>query len=159
MVEPSATRCISHNTAGAMGLTSFIRSSEWLPMYKTTIFIAATLFAAQVFAHEDDAKASGQGLGKVSFKTSCSKEAQPKFNRGVALLHAFRYPEAEAAFKDVVAKEPSGTIAERDLALILMNNPAAGQGAVGKAPEAVQAALEQARANPPKTLRERDYLE
>ena len=100
-------------------------------MYKTTTFIAATLFAAQVLAHEDDAKASGQVLGKVSFKTSCSKEAQPRFNRAVALLHSFWYTEAEAAFKDIVAKERGCTIAYWGLASILMNNPIAGQGAVG----------------------------
>ncbi|HWV88700.1 MAG TPA: hypothetical protein VNZ59_01345, partial [Burkholderiales bacterium] len=130
-------------------------------MVRTTALIAATLFAAHAFAHEDDAKSksSSQGLGKVSFKTSCSKTAQPKFNRGVALLHSFWYPEAEAAFKDIVAQEPSCTIAYWGLASILMNNPIAGQGAVGKAPEMAQAALEQARANPPKTQRERDYLE
>ena len=130
-------------------------------MVRTTALIAATLFAAHAFAHEDDAKSksSSQGLGKVSFKTSCSKAAQPKFNRGVALLHSFWYPEAEAAFKDIVAQEPSCTIAYWGLASILMNNPIAGQGAVGKAPEMAQAALEQARANPPKTQRERDYLE
>ena len=61
-------------------------------MVRTTALIAATLFAAQAFAHEDDAKSSSQVLGKVSFKTSCSKTAQPKFNRGVALLHSFWYP-------------------------------------------------------------------
>ena len=128
-------------------------------MFRTTALIAATLFAAQAFAHEDDAKPSGQVLGKVSFKTSCSKAVQAKFNRGVALLHSFWYTEGEAAFKEVVAQEPGCTIAYWGLASILMNNPIAGQGAVGKAPEAAQAALEQARANPPKTQRERDYLE
>ena len=128
-------------------------------MVKPFTFIAAMLFAAQAFAHEDDAKSSGQVLGKVSFKTSCSKAMQPKFNRGVALLHSFWYTEAEAAFKDIVAQEPGCTIAYWGLASILMNNPIAGQGAVGKAPELAQAALEQARANPPKTQRERDYLE
>jgi tetratricopeptide (TPR) repeat protein len=129
-------------------------------MLKTTAFVAATLFAAQAFAHEDDAKkSSSQVLGQVSFKTSCSKAAQPKFNRAVALLHSFWYTEAEAAFKDIVAQEPGCTIAYWGLASILMNNPIAGQGSVGKAPEMAQAALEQARANPPKTQRERDYLE
>jgi hypothetical protein len=32
-------------------------------MYKTTTLIAATLFTAQVFAHEDDAKVAGQMVG------------------------------------------------------------------------------------------------
>ena len=128
-------------------------------MHKTTAFIAAMLFAAHAFPHEDDAKSSSQALGKVTFKTSCSKEVQPKFNRGVALLHSFWYTEAEAAFKEIAAQEPSCTIAYWGLASILMNNPIAGQGSVGKGPDLAQAALDQARANPPKTQRERDYVE
>jgi tetratricopeptide (TPR) repeat protein len=129
-------------------------------MHKTTAVIAATLLAAQAFAHEDDAKpASGQALGKVTFKTSCGKAVQPKFDRGVALLHSFWYSEGEAAFKEIAAQEPGCTMAYWGLASILMNNPIAGQGAVGTAPERAQAALEQARANPAKTQRERDYLE
>ena len=128
-------------------------------MFRAMTFLVATLFAAQVVAHEDDAKYSGQVLGKVNFKTSCSKAVQPKFNRAVALLHSFWYTEAEQAFTQIAAEEPGCTIAYWGLAAILMNNPIAGQGAVGNAPEKAQAALEKARANPPKTQRERDYIE
>lgn len=128
-------------------------------MFRPIAVLAAALFATPAFAHDDDAKSSRQLLGKVSFKTSCSKAAQPKFNRAVALLHSFWYTEAEAAFKEIVAQDPGCTMAYWGLASILMNNPIAGQGAVGKAPELAQAALEQARANPPKTQRERDYIE
>jgi tetratricopeptide (TPR) repeat protein len=128
-------------------------------MFRPIAFLAAALVAAPSLAHEDEAKSSGQVLGKVSFKTSCSKAVQPKFNRAVALLHSFWYTEAEAAFNQIAAEEPSCTIAYWGVAAILMNNPIAGQGAVGKAPEKAQAALEKARANPPKTQRERDYIE
>jgi tetratricopeptide (TPR) repeat protein len=128
-------------------------------MFRPTVFLAAALFAAGALGHEDDVKASRQVLGKVSFKTSCSKAAQAKFNRAVALLHSFWYTEAEAAFKEILAVDPGCTIANWGLASILMNNPIAGQGAVGKAPELAQAALENARANPPRTQRERDYIE
>ena len=126
-------------------------------MFRSALFLTASLFASNAFAHDDGGKS--QVLGKVSFKTSCSKAAQPKFNRGVALLHSFWYTEAEAAFKEIAEQEPSCTMAYWGLASILMNNPIAGQGAVGKAPEVAQAALEKAAANPAKTQRERDYLE
>jgi predicted Zn-dependent protease len=127
-------------------------------MFRPIAFLAATFLVAHAFAHDDEAKPS-QVLGKVSFKTSCSKATQPKFNRAVALLHSFWYTEGEQAFTQIAADEPSCTIAYWGLASILMNNPIAGQGAVGNAPEKAQAALEKARGNPPKTQRERDYLE
>ena len=126
-------------------------------MFRSALFLAAALFASNASAHDDGGKS--QVLGKVSFKTSCSKAAQPKFNRAVALLHSFWYTEAEAAFKEIAEQEPSCTMAYWGLASILMNNPIAGQGAVGKAPEVAQAALEKAAANPAKTQRERDYVE
>ena len=126
-------------------------------MFRSALFLAAGVFASHAFAH-DDAGKSSQVLGKVSFKTSCSKAAQPKFNRAVALLHSFWYTEAEAAFKEIAAQDPSCSMAYWGLASILMNNPIAGQGAVGKAPELAQAALENASANPPKTQRERVFI-
>jgi tetratricopeptide (TPR) repeat protein len=128
-------------------------------MFRPIVFLAAALVAAHSLAHEDETKSSRQVLGKVSFKTSCSKAVQPKFNRAVALLHSFWYTEAEEAFNRIAAEEPGCTIAYWGLAAILMNNPIAGQGAVGNAPEKAQAALDKARANPPKTQRERDYIE
>ena len=65
-------------------------------MFRSALLVAASLFASHAFSHDDGSKSS-QVLGKVSFKTSCSKAAQPKFNRAVALLHSFWYTEAEAA--------------------------------------------------------------
>jgi hypothetical protein len=127
-------------------------------MFRSALLLTASLFASTAFAHDDGGKSS-QVLGKVTFKTSCSKAAQPKFNRGVALLHSFWYTEAEAAFKEIAEQEPSCTMAYWGLASILMNNPIAGQGAVGKAPEVAQAALDKAAASPAKTQRERDYVE
>ena len=108
-------------------------------MFRPIAFFAAALVAAHSLAHGDEAKSSRQVLGKVSFKTSCSKAVQPKFNRAVALLHSFWYTEAEEAFNRIAAEEPGCTIAYWGLAAILMNNPIAGQGAVGNAHEKAQA--------------------
>jgi tetratricopeptide (TPR) repeat protein len=45
-------------------------------------------------------------LGQVNFATSCTKPAQQKFNRAVALLHSFWYDEAEKGFSDVAKIDP-----------------------------------------------------
>ena len=45
-------------------------------------------------------------LGQVDFRISCSKQAQPKFNRAVAWLHSFEYEEAEKVFTEVTVIDP-----------------------------------------------------
>lgn len=39
-------------------------------------------------------------LGKVNFPISCSAEAQPVFEKGLALLHSFQYLEARQTFEE-----------------------------------------------------------
>ena len=56
-------------------------------------------------------------LGQVNFPISCSVEAQPSFNRGVALLHSFWYEEARNSFNSVVAKDPNCAMAFWGLAM------------------------------------------
>ncbi len=41
-------------------------------------------------------------LGKVDFPISCSTEAQAQFNRAVAMLHSFWFPQAPKAFVAVL---------------------------------------------------------
>jgi hypothetical protein len=98
-------------------------------------------------------------LGSVKFATSCDPKVQPQFDTAVAMLHSFYYSAAEQAFREVVARDPSCTIATWGVASILMSNPLAGQGAAPKRAEVAQAAIEQGRRTPPKTQRERDYIE
>src|SRR5438552_13184026 len=76
---------------------------------------------------------SGQGqpverLGTVDFPNSCAAAAQPTFQRGVAMLHSFRYGEAEKTFRDVLAQDSSCAIATWGIAAILLPNPLAGAG-------------------------------
>jgi hypothetical protein len=44
-------------------------------------------------------------LGKVNFPTSCSAEAQPLINKGVALLHSFQYQEAQQTFAEAESRD------------------------------------------------------
>ena len=102
----------------------------------------------------------GKGeLGRVKFSSSCDPKVQPLLESGVAMLHSFWYSAAERTFRDVLAKDPSCTVANWGVAAILMANPLAGQGASPKDAGVAQAAIDEGRRVPPKTQRERDYIE
>jgi len=128
------------------------------------IVVAGALLIAVVpaFAHDEDAaKPAGrppEQLGKVTFPTSCAPEAQPAFERGVALLHSFWFPEARNVFLQVLRDDPSCTIAYWGLGVNRLLNPFGGQPPE-KALLEGQAAVDKGLAMPAKTQRERDYLE
>jgi hypothetical protein len=102
---------------------------------------------------------AAEKLGKVNFPTSCDPKVQAQFEQGVAMLHSFWFGAGQKTFRDVLAQDPSCTIANWGIAAILMSNPLAGQGASLKAAAAAQAAIDEGRRVPPKTQRERDYIE
>src|SRR5688572_21197567 len=75
------------------------------------------------------------------------------------MLHSFWFGAGEKTFRDVLAQDPSCTIANWGIAAILMSNPLGGQGASPKSAALAQEAIDQGRRTSPKTQRERDYLE
>ncbi|MEM8954296.1 MAG: redoxin domain-containing protein [Verrucomicrobiota bacterium] len=63
-------------------------------------------------------------VGELTFPISTpDPKAQTWFNQGIALLHAFWYDEAERAFRQVVALDPSNPMAFWGLALANETNP------------------------------------
>ena len=52
-----------------------------------------------------------QELGRVHFQTSCTPQAQEKFDRGLALVHSFFYPDSVQAFTEAAAADPQCAIA------------------------------------------------
>ncbi len=123
-----------------------------------SLVVSSLMFAPAVAsAHDEDA--SKGTLGKVSFASSCDPAVQPAFERAVAMLHSFWYSAGEAAFREVLARDPGCAIATWGIASILMSNPLAGQGASPKDALSAQAAIDQGRRIGAKTERERDYLE
>src|SRR3989442_14517129 len=46
-----------------------------------------------------------EALGRVVFPVSCSPEAQPRFERAVALLHSFWYERAADTFREAVVAD------------------------------------------------------
>src|SRR5258707_228336 len=67
--------------------------------------------------------ASAQQLGQVSFKTSCTTAGQEKFDRGLALVHSFFYPDSVQAFTEATAADPQCAIAYWGIAVSHRPNP------------------------------------
>jgi len=124
-------------------------------MSRHLIVAGAALFAASAFAHEEDA---GKGqLGKVNFPSSCSPKVQAKVTRGVAMLHSFWFPAAEAEFQEIANEDPNCAIAAWGFASVLMNNPFVGL-VPPKEVERAQAAIAKGR-QMKASQRDKDYLE
>jgi tetratricopeptide (TPR) repeat protein len=115
-----------------------------------TIVLAAGLQTAALAGSESD-------LGKVAFANSCSEAVQPQLQRAVALLHSFWWDQSEAAFRNVLQKDPSCTIATWGIATVRIGNPF-GAGPAAADGKVALATLALAAQTPPKTERERDYV-
>ncbi|SIO58169.1 hypothetical protein SAMN05443247_11725 [Bradyrhizobium erythrophlei] len=68
-------------------------------------------FATALLASAFATAAWSQGLGRVNFETSCTPQAQEKFDRGLAMVHSFFYPDSVQAFTEAAAADPQCAIA------------------------------------------------
>jgi len=114
--------------------------------------VAPTGLAAQEHEHHDTER-----LGRVVFPVSCSRLAQQRFERAMALLHSFWWEEAPRAFRSVLEADSTCAMAHWGLALNAWGNPFTG-GPVGEdlrtgAAEAARAAQMSAA-----TSRERGFI-
>src|SRR5262245_17392936 len=97
-------------------------------------------------------------LGKVTFPTSCDPKVQAQFERGVAALHSYWFPEARKAFEGVIQQEPTCVMAYWGLAVNYLGNTLASAPPL-KDITAASEVLEKARAIVAKTPRERDWID
>jgi len=108
--------------------------------------------------HEHDhAHTVPEGFGTIHFPTSCKPELSSDFERAVAMLHSFAYPEAAAAFAAVAAKDPNCAMAQWGIAMSYFHTiwgpPTPDEFAAGKA------ASEKATALAPRaSAREQDLI-
>ena len=109
--------------------------------------------------HEGHATASADEIGArhVKFETSCAPAVRDDFNKAVALLHSFWFPEAIAAFEGVLSRDPTCVIAHWGIALSHWGNPFAGIKNA-KTVEMTRVAIDKAKAGSP-TPRERAFIE
>jgi tetratricopeptide (TPR) repeat protein len=114
--------------------------------------------AGAAFAHGDDpvSKRKDQ-YGGVMFKTSCTPEAQRQFERALAMLHSFYFPETIKAFTAIPETDPSCAIAYWGLAVSIRPNPLVGPWDAATLKRGLDA-VDKGLAVGPKTERERDWL-
>src|ERR1700737_1549639 len=116
--------------------------------------IASATVAMLGAAHAQPA--ADDHLGTVHFPTSCSA-VQAKFDRAVALLHNFYYPETVKAFQAVIQEDPSCSIAYWGLAMSELPNPLVPPFPPANL-KAGWEAIQQGKAAKSQTPREAEYL-
>src|SRR6058998_3042091 len=117
-------------------------------------------FAGTSFAHDDPSEAASNPPGKfgrVSFPTSCTPAAQAEFERALAMLHSFYFPETVKAFAAIPQTDPSCAIAYWGLGVSTRPNPLVGPWDAATLKRGLEA-VEKGEAIGAKTQRERDWL-
>src|SRR6185312_10128358 len=84
---------------------------------KSGTFVTALLASSFITA------ACAQELGRVRFETSCTPSAQEKFDRGLAMVHSFFYPNSVQSFTEAAAADPQCAIAYWGIAISSRPNP------------------------------------
>ena len=96
-------------------------------------------------------------LGNVHFPVSCSADAQRQFDRALAMLHSFWYPQGLEAFTVLTTTEPDCAMAYWGIAISARANPLVGSPDTVALKRGWQA-VERAKAAGARTSRERDYI-
>jgi hypothetical protein len=125
-------------------------------MRRTSHFLLAA--ALSLSLAQADARAEEEKFGEVNFPISCGPAAQGEFNRAVAMLHSFFFPETVKAFTAIAQREPSCAMAYWGIAISQRHNPLVAPfppELMGKAWQAIEAG----RAASAKTQREKDWIE
>ena len=115
------------------------------------LFLGTSVLAGQ------QAPADLEKLGKVHFPVSCSPDAQRQFDRALAMLHNFWYPQGLEAFTEIAKTNPDCVMAYWGIAMSARANPLVGAPNTGALERGWQA-VEKAGATAVRTPRERDYI-
>jgi tetratricopeptide (TPR) repeat protein len=122
-----------------------------------TVVVLATALGYPILSHADDPSLHNHGLGRVHFQTSCTPEAQSQFERALAMLHSFFFPETVKAFNAIPETDPNCAIAYWGIAISQRPNPLVGPFDAAILKRGLEA-VEKGKAIGAKTERERDWL-
>src|SRR5262249_1261062 len=92
-------------------------------IFAPVVGLVLVVSTTAVSAHDDEARVGGEKLGRVLFKTSCSPEAQKQFERALAMLHSFFFPETIKTFSAIPQTDPTCAIAYWGIAISERPNP------------------------------------
>jgi tetratricopeptide (TPR) repeat protein len=114
-------------------------------------------FALAVLASAAATTTGAQEFGRVHFQTSCTPQAQEKFDRGLAMVHSFVYPDSIKAFTEAANADPQCAIAYWGIAISQRPNPLILPLAAAVLKNGWEA-VEKGKAISAKTEREREWL-
>lgn len=147
-------KCIRH--ISQCGFTLRPKTNgEWAVTRITLLFGLFACWPATLLA--PDVRAQEGQFGEVNFPISCSVTAQAQFNRAVAMLHSFFFPETVKAFTALAQQEPSCAMAYWGIAISQRPNPLVAPfpaELMDKGRQAIEAGRAAA-----KTQREKDWIE
>jgi hypothetical protein len=123
---------------------------------KILSFILAVLSSAPVLTAQEKT-GDPEKLGKVHFPVSCIPAAQQQFDRALAMLHSFWYPQGLNAFSEVTKTDPSCAMGYWGIAMSRRANPLVGAPAPPVLKDGLEA-VNKAKAIGAKTQREVDYI-
>jgi hypothetical protein len=115
------------------------------------------MFVTALLAGTFATAAWSQGLGNVHFETSCTPQAQEKFDRGLAMVHSFFYPDSVQTFTEATVADPQCAIAYWGIAISHRPNPMILPLTSTILKNGLEA-VEKGKAIGAKTERERDWL-
>src|SRR5215472_2474551 len=116
------------------------------------------LWSLGIFLAHPAAAVEEERFGEVKFPISCSAAAQTQFNRAVAMLHSFFFPETVKAFTALAQQEPSCAMAYWGIAISQRPNPLVAPFSAELMDKGWRA-VEAGRAAVAKTEREKDWIE
>ena len=136
-----------------------LRSALRLVLLASACALLPMALAPQSTAQQHEHQHGDTGnFGRVHFPISCSPQAQERFHHALAMLHSFHFPATGQAFAALAEAEPDCAMAWWGVAISQRLNPLVPPFP----PAALQRgwqAIERARAAPPRTERERDWVE
>ncbi len=116
--------------------------------------------AAARAQHEDHGAMSPDQIGSasVNFETSCAPAVKDDFNKAIALLHSFWFPEATKMFQSIADRDPGCAMAHWGLGMTQWGNPFGGLRAAPSI-ERGKAIMDKAKGVGSPTPRERALIE
>lgn len=120
------------------------------------ILILSSLPSIAVLSVQEETR-NPEKLGTVHFPISCTPAAQQQFDRALAMLHSFWYPQDLNAFTDVTKTDPSCAMGYWGIAVSRRLNPLVGPPERSVLKDGLEA-VAKAKAIGAKTQRERDYI-
>jgi hypothetical protein len=127
-------------------------------MQRTLLFLFTLTISTVWLLDAQEKTANSEKLGTVYFPISCGPARQLQFDRALAMLHSFWYPQDLKAFKEVADADPSCAMAYWGMAMSRRTNPLVGEPDRAAFQEGLEA-IGKAKAAGAETPRERDYID